>query len=79
MILHVTGRGWGETTKWWFGVKSVVGLIDLPFSVSVVMVVVNTRENERCAVIEEVKMKCRKKIENLPEGDLVQEEDEVLE
>ena len=49
LILHVTGRGWGETTKWWFGVKSVVGLIDLPFSVSVVMVVVNTRENERCA------------------------------
>ena len=31
------------------------------------------------AGIEEVKMKCRKKIENLPEGDLVQEEDEVLE
>ena len=28
------------------------------------------------AGIEEVKMKCRKNIENLPEGNLVQEEDD---
>ena len=44
LILHGTGRGWGETTMWWSGVKRVVGSVDLPFSVSVVMVVVGTRE-----------------------------------
>jgi len=44
LILHVTGRGWRKTIMWWSGVKSVVGSADLPFWVSVVMVVVKTRE-----------------------------------
>ena len=44
LMLHVTGRTWGKMIMRWSGVKSVVGSVDLPFWVSVVMVVAETRE-----------------------------------